>query len=270
MAKKYYAYHVPSTGAEGICDNWNECKEIVHGVKASYKSFPTYKEAEEWLDIIVNGSTKKISENKSSTNKNRKIYACFYVNENYGETFSTWEECQKAVKIKKCRYQSFKTINEAQEWLNSGAEYIKKDDIKKNLPDGIYFDAGTGRGIGVEVRVTFKDGNSVLNKYLSEDKINEFGNYLMPFGSSNNFGELTGINFALEIALKEGILNIYGDSALVIDYWSKGFIKKDNVNSETYELALKVKNKREFFESIGGKVSHISGDFNPADLGFHK
>lgn len=202
MAKKYYAYYIISSEVKGICDNWDECKNIVQG-------------------------------NKS-------------------------------------RYKSFKTKEEALNWLNSGAEYIKKEDIKKNLPDGIYFDAGTGRGIGVEVRVTFKDGNSILNKYLPENKINEFGNFLLPQGSTNNLGELVGIYCAIEIALKENIFNIYGDSSLVIDYWSKGFIKKDNVNPKTYDLALKVKSRREYFENIGGKITHISGDYNPADLGFHK
>ena len=33
---------------------------------------------------------------------------------------------------------------------------------------------------------------------------------------------------------------------------------------------MKVRERREYFESIGGKITHISGDFNPADLGFHK
>ena len=202
MAKKYYAYYIVSSEKKGICDNWDECKNIVQGEKSRYKSFKTYEEAEEWL--------------------------------------------------------------------LGGAEYIKKEEVKKNLPDGIYFDAGTGRGIGVEVRVTSKDGNSLLEKLLPKEKINEFGNFLMPKGATNNFGELAGIYFALEIAFKEKIFNIYGDSSLVIEYWSKGFIKKDNVSSKTYELAMKVREKREYFESIGGKITHISGDFNPADLGFHK
>ena len=59
-------------------------------------------------------------------------------------------------------------------------------------------------------------------------------------------------------------------AALVINYWSKGYIKKDNVAEDTYNLAMKVKTEREKFEKRGGQVSHISGDFNPADLGFHK
>lgn len=202
MAKKYYAYFITVSESKGICENWDECKNIVQGKKARYKSFKTEKEAREWLD--------------------------------------------------------------------TGANYTKKEDIKKDLPEGIYFDAGTGRGIGVETRVTTKDGVSILHKYLPEEKINEHGNFLLPKGSTNNMGELAGIYFAIEIALREKIFYIYGDSSLVIDYWSKGYIKKDNVSEKTYDLAMLVKKKREYFESLGGKISRVSGDYNPADLGFHK
>ena len=200
----------------------------------------------------------------------KKFYAYYIVSSGKTGICDSWDVCKNIVQGEKTRYKSFKTKNEAEEWLYSGAEYIKKDEVKKNLPEGIYFDAGTGRGIGVEVRVTSKEGNSILHKILPQERINEFGNFLMPKGATNNFGELAGIFFALEIALKEKIFNIYGDSSLVIEYWSKGFIKKDNVTPKTYELAMKVKERREFFEAAGGKISHISGDFNPADLGFHK
>jgi hypothetical protein len=71
------------------------------------------------------------------------------------------------------------------------------------------------------------------------------------------------------IAEKTGEKNIFGDSKLVIDYWSKGFIKKE-VGEETVELARKVADIRRKFESSGGKISLISGDDNPADLGFHR
>lgn len=200
----------------------------------------------------------------------KKFYAYYIVSSGKKGICDDWNECKSLVQDGQSRYKSFKTKKEAEEWLDSGAEYIKKDEVKKNLPEGIYFDAGTGRGIGVEVRVTDKYGKSILDKYLPEKYINEFGNYLTPKGSTNNFGELAGIYFALEIAMKDSVLNIYGDSSLVIEYWSKGYIKKDNVNEKTYNLAMKVKEKRAFYESVGGKVTHISGDFNPADLGFHK
>src|SRR3712207_8977796 len=48
--------------------------------------------------------------------------------------------------------------------------FQKKESQKRELKDGIYFDAGTGRGIGVEVRVSDKFGNSLLEEDCNEDR----------------------------------------------------------------------------------------------------
>jgi hypothetical protein len=64
-------------------------------------------------------------------------------------------------------------------------------------------------------------------------------------------------------------MRIFGDSKLVIDYWSKGFIKKE-VDGETIDLAKTVASERRIYESKGGEISRVSGDDNPADLGFHR
>ena len=142
----------------------------------------------------------------------------------------TWNECQNIVKGKKSRYKSFQTEKEAYEWLESGAQYADKE--KKQILIGklyeeldrnaIYFDAGTGRGKGVEVRLTDFNGNSLLHKVLENSKLNEFGNYYLSKGRTNNFGELVGFFAAIKYALKFGVNTICGDSSLVIEYWSKG------------------------------------------------
>lgn len=259
MAKqKFYAYYI-NEATMGVVDNWPMCQEICKGQKARYKSFSSQKEAKEWLN---NGGNYEEAKGK--------YYACYFEDSGSRKILSSWSQCQKEIKGKKARYKSFKTKIEAENWLNKGAVYQSKAEIKKSLPEGIYFDAGTGRGIGVEVRVTNVKGESILDYYLEKEKINEFGNYLCKKGSTNNFGELLGIYAALKIALIKNIFNIFGDSRLVLDYWSKGYIKENNVNSETFELAQKVKKLRMEFERLGGKIEHVSGDFNPADLGFHK
>ena len=49
------------------------------------------------------------------------------------------------------KISSFKTQKEAQEWLNFGVNYEIKTTNKKALDkEVLYFDVGTGRGIGVE------------------------------------------------------------------------------------------------------------------------
>ena len=100
--------------------------------------------------------------------------------------------------------------------------------------------------------------------------INEFGNYLAPQGSTNNYGELIGVFLAIDIALRERNFKIFGDSKLIIDYWSKGHYNKSSLNEKTINLITKTAEKRAQFESIGGTIQHVSGDINPADLGFHK
>ncbi len=162
----------------------------------------------------------------------------------------------------------FTTLADAKTWIENGASYEKK--VKPVLEKGIYFDAGTGRGIGVEVKITDENGNNLLSLVVPTDKINPFGNYTAKEGSTNNFGELLGCYIALKAAEKTGVLSIFGDSKLIIDYWSKGNIKRNEVAPDTVNLADKVKVLRKDFEARGGHISHVSGDYNPADLGFHK
>lgn len=203
----------------------------------------------------------------------KKYYAYYIVETNENGILETWKECEKLVKGKKARYKSFKTSKEAEEWLNSGAEYEKKKTVKETYileKDALYFDAGTGRGIGVEVRVTDDKGNSILDKILPKEKVSEHGNYILKKGRTNNYGELTGLYIALRYSLKADMKKIYGDSKLVLEYWSKGICNKSGLEKDTVILIEKVSQLRKDFEKAGGTIKHISGDYNPADLGFHK
>lgn len=258
MAKKFYAYYI-NENTQGVVDNWPLCQEICKGTKSKYKSFGSEKEAKEWL---ANGM---ISESKET-----KYYAVHYIGTGENKIYNNWDICKKSIGSKKTRYKSFKSEKEAKEWLNNGALYENKEEIKKNLEEGIYFDAGTGRGIGVETRVTDKYGNSLVNKIVPEDKVTEHGNYLCKAGSTNNFGELMGLYIALKLSLKDENKKIFGDSKLIIEYWSKGIAKINELPKETGELIQKVKELRDYYEKSGGKIVHVSGDYNPADLGFHR
>lgn len=179
----------------------------------------------------------------------------------------SWKECEKIVSgEKEAHFKGFKTRADAAKWLQAGADYS----FKKKLPQGVYFDAGTGRGSGVEVSVTDENGNDLLHEIIPKKKINRFGKYLLGAEATNNFGELLACRFALEIAVKKNIKKIFGDSRLVIDYWSKGYMNMKEMTPETIELAYIVSSLRKDFERNGGRIEHISGDDNPADLGFHK
>lgn len=204
----------------------------------------------------------------------KKFYAYFLENENRYGIVESWDECKNIVSGKKARYKSFPTKQECETWLARGANYEKKSElkkeIKKTLTEGIYFDAGTGRGIGVESRVTDVQGNSLLHFNSYGYTPNEFGNIHLGKEKTNNYGELLGLLLAIDIANKSGYKHVYGDSNLVIYFWSKGIFKRDKLPLETVELILKVTELRKNFEKNGGNVEYISGDYNPADLGFHK
>ena len=213
----------------------------------------------------------------------KKYYAYFFDNKNNG-IVENWSDCEEIVKGTKARYKSFIDKAVAQNWLDSGANYERKissaTPINTKLEKGIYFDSGTGRGIGVEVRITDENKVSLLEslaketvkKLLKTNKwtINEYGNIYLGANKTNNFGELIGLYFALEIAKVLNVSIISGDSRLVIDYWSLGHYHENNLELETISYINKVITMRKEFEKNKGVIKHISGDINPADLGFHK
>lgn len=209
-----------------------------------------------------------------------KHYA--WLNTNTGEfgIEKNWPDCESKTKgVKGMRFKSFGTEKLAQEWLDSGGEYEKKTDkikeeIKielKELPaTTIFFDAGTGGPTkGVKVRVTDKFKNPLLQKIVKKDKLTADGNLLLPEGKTNNFGELLGLFFALELALEAGVKTIAGDSKLVISHWSEGNFS-DKITEETKELIKDVIVLKTKFIQFGGQLVWISGAINPSDLGYHK
>jgi len=178
-----------------------------------------------------------------------------------------WPACEGIVSgIKDARFKGFASMDEAKSWLAAGADY----GFKKSFEPGIYFDAGTGRGDGVEVSVTDEKGTSLLDSILPKNHVNRYGKHGLYGDVTNNYGELLACSFALQIALKTKVQKIFGDSKLVLDYWSKGYIKSGEAAPETVQLAYSVAKLRKEFEDKGGKLEYISGEDNPADLGFHK
>ena len=210
--------------------------------------------------------------------KRAKYYAYALPNHGpYGVT-DNWAACEKMVSGKYgARFKSFDTKEQAEAWLAAGAQYDVK--VAPKLEPGIYFDAGTGRGNGVEVSVTDEHGKDLLHKVISKTEINRFGKFLVSKAiggaqATNNYGELLALRYALEIADKlpkaKKPAKIFGDSKLVIEYWSQWRIKRDELPEETVMLATEVAEMREVFEAQGGVIARISGDHNPADLGFHR
>ena len=211
------------------------------------------------------------------TIKPKKYYAYFLTDKNKSGILEDWKECEKIVSGKEARYRSFTSRQEAENWLKNGANYEIRPKTAlrpgsgqaKKLEKGIYFDSGTGRNQKVEVSVTDEKGKDLLDKIRPKIKLNKFGKHPAP-KATNNYGELLGFKYALQISIKEKNEKIFGDSQLVIKYWSKGFINKKTMGKETIKLSEETSKLRKKFEDAGGRIEFIEGGYNPADLGFHR
>lgn len=200
-----------------------------------------------------------------------------YVVEGRQGIVKSWADCEAKVTGRSARYKGFETLAKAKAWLESGARYEDKAAVKhvarEALPkEAIYFDAGTGRGLGTEVAVTDSGGVPLLHLAVSPNALTVRGTVLLPKGKTNNYGELYGCLCALKAARKLSVRKICGDSALVLDYWSKGHVTKEKRESdpELYALAQQTFVERAAFERAGGRLIKVPGSLNPADLGFHR
>ncbi len=190
---------------------------------------------------------------------------------------ASWPECESKVRGRRARYRGFATRAEAEAWLGAGAHYEHKqqraEGERSALPaQAVFFDSGTGRGEGVEVNVTGRDGVPVLHLVVPEESLTPRGTAFMPKGATNNYGELMGCFHAIQVARALGVKLVCGDSALVLDYWSRGHVSREK-RAEDPELARAaeaVAVERRAFESEGGRLQHVRGRVNPADLGFHR
>jgi len=182
----------------------------------------------------------------------------------------SWEDCKKVVDgVENARYKGFKAPEDAKEWLETGANYSFK--TRKEFESGVYFDAETGSGKGVEISVTDERGNSLLSEVLPPAHINRRGKHWIFRDVTNNYGELLACRYALEIANKQKVpKKIFGDSELVIKFWSRDLIKRRRLPKETVDLSQEVAKLRKEFEDKGGQILYLPGDENPADLGFHR
>jgi ribonuclease HI len=184
----------------------------------------------------------------------------------------SWAACEKLVSGKmNARYRGFASREEAADWLGKGARYESRPTLalKTRLSSGVYFDAGTGRGDGVEASVTDERGRDLLHLVLPKRQVNRFGKQNISGNVTNNYGELLALSYALKIAEKLHTKKVFGDSNLVIKFWSRGVMKQKTLPPKTVQLIREVTKMRKDFEAVGGTVAYVPGSVNPADLGFH-
>lgn len=203
--------------------------------------------------------------------------------------YLTWNECKEQVNsFSGTVYKSFTTRQEAENYISENKQYpLSRDtltydiDAKKCfLEDGIYVDGCCNNTIGSCSSVTDKYGNclvkknlTMLSEYLPEYTTKEHGNrivYEVNFddvkSQQNNGAELLALVVGLIISIEGKNNKIFSDSTLMVNHWS-------NKLSNTIKCPRKARLQEmcvKLTTIYKGKIIHISGDINPADLGFHK
>ncbi|MGL6098563.1 MAG: viroplasmin family protein [Fusobacteriaceae bacterium] len=235
-----------------------------------------------------------------------KFYAYILAESGESGVTNDWDKCKEKVNGVNSKYMSFLSEREAYKWVEDGCTFSKKEMKKEDLLDGIYFDSGKrGKKSYTRVRVTDKLGNDLLERLTAsyclktkfvedEVKINNSFKIARDFfgcrkillnkyndntclnlmiSESNNVGELIGFHMACRIALSDnytGDKKIFGDSKLVLDYWSKGVYNRKAIHGTVSDLIKDTRKLRIELEKEGYEFLHIPGGINPSDLGDHK
>ncbi len=257
LNEKFYGVYLIEEEEAFVTNSLEEANLAIKDKEGLIKKFKKEKDARNWVIQCKNDK--------------RVYYGVFFPDELDSLIIFNYEKLKTITKDKSNIYKVFGTIFEADKWLRN-MEYYYTEEMEKLLKeDTIFFDVGTGRGIGEEVRVSDFAGNSILNKLEEYNGlINEYGNYNLGKINNTSYGELYGLYLALLIALENNIYKIAGDNQTVINQWSKGEVVETKVLPSELELIKKVIKLREEFEAKGGEVCYINASLNPADLGFHK
>jgi ribonuclease HI len=123
------------------------------------------------------------------------------------------------------------------------------------------------------VNVTDREGVPLAHLAAPEEgATTPQGTVVLGRGRTNNYGELYACLLALRTAARTGSQHLFGDSRLVLDFWSRGHVSTDKRARDPAlaALAARVKAEREAFERRGGALAHVPGGRNPADLGHHR
>jgi len=201
--------------------------------------------------------------------------------------YKTWTECKEQTDgFSGASFKKFSTREDADKSFNGQvAESVSE---KREDEFCIYVDGAHNKVTRDEAwgSVVDQNGKDLIEpyKHLLDDMVLTTKN--LPVGTRTliiakfndvstqqiNGAELLSLIAGIRIAQEIKCLTVCSDSKLMTDYWSKRLkpeskLKMDPLKSNWVEYLIKI---RQNFEKIGGKIEKISGDDNPADLGFHK
>ena len=202
--------------------------------------------------------------------------------------YTSWADCQKnVIGFKGAMFKSFSNIKDAEDYINEDISQIENF-TESLLTRKIYVDAGHNKETGDSswASIVNSNGDCLIREYKSlfsefelrdviiKDKprtiiIIKIGDLIQ----QNNNGELIALISGLKLALNIGYINeIYSDSDLMVKYWSKKLGNEQRLKFEPLKVQYidELISLRKQFEAIGGNITKISGDFNLADIGYHR
>lgn len=193
-----------------------------------------------------------------------KFYSVYRGKSGTPKIFTNWEECKKEVLgCKGAIYKSFKTIEEAEEFLQLNS-LGKKVEGKKDSINGEEFDLNNGLVIYVDGSFSLEKGNYSYGLIAIDNGVEIYEDY--DVGSDkesvslrNVAGEVLGSLKAVEYAIK----NNYKEVNIVYDYqgiecWALGTWKRNKALTQQYHEKMQENMKSIKINFV--KVKGHSGD----------
>lgn len=142
--------------------------------------------------------------------------------------FNSWKECQEKINgFSGAQYKSFKTLLEAEDYLNSNSEIKIKDNEECIVAyvDGSYEHSIKKYGSGI---LLIKDNNTILEKSIG-------GNEEDMISMRNVAGEVKAAEFAMTYCIENGYKNLLLHyDYLGIENWCTGLWKANKEGTKKY------------------------------------
>ncbi|MRN06732.1 RNase HI [Lactobacillus sp. 0.1XD8-4] len=146
--------------------------------------------------------------------------------------YQTWAECQKQVSgYPNARFKSFKTLKEANDWLNNQTpQLLSKGKASNSFPPNairLYTDGGS-RNHGNKLGQHVKSNDKAAWAYLIQNGEQVYTDTAGEYGATNNKMEVTALlqalNKLIELGLQEMPIIATLDSHYVLDPLMKGWL----------------------------------------------
>lgn len=186
-----------------------------------------------------------------------KFYAIRQINgETVNEILTSWDECKAKVNGVRAEYKSFKTKQEANDYLGAYVEEEKEEDVLSNPNNHIYYVDGSYLNDVIGWGFVYIKDKTPITKMC--------GGILPTKGTSRNItGELESAKMAIRHAISNGLEEIYivndyqGISSYVTGAWKPD--KQESKDYTNWVNSVKDKIKLKFVK-VKGHTDNLFND----------